>query len=72
MAKKGIDSTFIHTGIRKEDMRLIEAICMQEEIDFDWLSEQVLKAYHEQKVRNLEVDDSAIEKIISMALQKIK
>lgn len=32
MTKKGIDTTFIHSGIRKEDMRLIESLCVQHEL----------------------------------------
>ncbi|SOD82767.1 hypothetical protein [Spirosoma fluviale] len=44
--KKGLDATFVHYGIRKDDLPLIEAICHQHGIDFDWLQEDVLKRYH--------------------------
>lgn len=72
MTKKGIDTTFIHSGIRKEDMRLIESLCVQHELDSEWMAENILKAFHEQKVKNLDVDDSSLEKLINSALQKIK
>ena len=38
-----IDSKFIHYGIRRDDLSMIEAICDAEGIDFDWLSEEFLK-----------------------------
>ena len=47
---KGIDPKFVHYGIRKDDLAMIEAICATEDIDFDWLSEDILKAYHAKKV----------------------
>lgn len=47
---KGIDPKFVHYGIRKDDLAMIEAICEAEGIDFDWLSEDILKAYHAKKV----------------------
>ena len=37
MAKKGLETTFVHYGIRKEDMGLIETLCTNHQIDFDWL-----------------------------------
>ena len=40
---KGIDPKFVHYGIRKDDLAMIEAICEQEGIDFNWLSEDILK-----------------------------
>ena len=36
---KGIDPKFVHYGIRKDDLAMIEAICEAEGVDFDWLSE---------------------------------
>ncbi|MDE5887705.1 MAG: hypothetical protein K2H46_08985 [Muribaculaceae bacterium] len=42
---KGIDSKFVHYGIRRDDLSMIEAICDAEGIDFDWLSEEILKTY---------------------------
>ena len=67
-----IDSKFIHYGIRREDLSMIESICDAEQIDFEWLSEEILKAYHAKKVDVIEIDDAATEDIIRAAIQKIK
>lgn len=69
---KGLDIKFLHYGIRKEDLSMIEAICDAEQIDFEWLSEGILKAYHAKKVDVIEIDDTATEEIIRAAIQKIK
>lgn len=69
---KGIDQKFVHYGIRKDDLSMIEAICDAENIDFEWLSEEILKAYHARKVDVIEIDDTATEEIIRTAIQKIK
>ena len=69
---KGIDQKFVHYGIRKDDLYMIEAICDAEGIDFEWLSEDILKAYHAKKVDAIEIDDATTEDIIRTAIQKIK
>lgn len=69
---KGIDQKFVHYGIRKDDLSMIEAICDAENIDFGWLSEEILKAYHARKVDVIEIDDSSTEEIVRAAIQKIK
>ena len=69
---KGIDQKFVHYGIRKDDLAMIESICDQERIDFDWLSEEILKAYHAKKVDVIEIDDISTEQIIRSAINKIK
>ncbi len=69
---KGIDQKFVHYGIRKEDLSMIEAICDAESVDFEWLSEEILKAYHAKKVDAIEIDDATTEEIIRAAIQKIK
>ena len=63
---KGIDPKFVHYGIRKDDL------AMKEEIDFDWLSEDILKAYHAKKVDVIEMSDNDTEEIIRNAIQKIR
>lgn len=70
--QKGIDQKFVHYGIRKEDLALIEAICEKHEIDFDWLSEEILRTYHGKKVDVIEMTDIETESIIKAAIQKIK
>ena len=69
---KGIDQKFVHYGIRKDDLSMIEAICDAEGIDFEWLSEDILNAYHAKKVDAIEIDDATTEDIIRAAIQKIK
>ena len=71
MAKKGLDITFVHYGIRKEDIGLIEALCTEHQLDFDWVKEELLKEFHEKKIRNQDMDEKGIEKIIERALNQI-
>lgn len=72
MAKKGLDTTFLHYGIRREDMSLIETISLNYQLDADWVKEDLLKEFHEKKVSKQEVDDKSIERLIDKAIQKIK
>lgn len=69
---KGIDQKFVHYGIRKDDLAMIESICDQEGIDFEWMSDEILKAYHAKKVDVIEIDDASTEDIIRSAINKIK
>ena len=69
---KGIDQKFVHYGIRIHALAMIEAICDAESIDFEWLSEEILKAYHARKVDVIEIDDADTEEIIRTAINKIK
>lgn len=69
---KGIDPKFVHYGIRKDDLSMIEAICELDDIDFNWLSEDILKAYHAKKVDVIEMSDNDTEDIIRSAIQKIR
>ena len=70
--KTSIDSNFMHFGIRKDDLTIIEALCGKENIDFNWLSEEILKPYHARKVDFIEIDDAATEDIIRAAIEKIE
>ena len=72
MSNKGIDHKFVHYGIRRDDLAMIEAICDAEGIDFDWLSEEILKAYHARRVDAIEIDDAATEEILRVAIDKIE
>jgi hypothetical protein len=71
MAKKSLDTTFLHYGIRKEDLSMIEVLCTQHQIEFDWLKEEILKEFHDRKINNEDLDDKSIEKIIDKAIQQI-
>lgn len=70
MQNKGLDTTFIHYGIRREDMDIIEKICEECELKFDWVQENILKEYHNLKINNEDIDIKKIEKIIEKALSK--
>ena len=63
---------FVHYGIRKEDMGIIEALCAAHHLEFDWVKEELLREFHERKIRNQEMDEKSIDKIIDKAIQKIK
>lgn len=69
---KGIDNHFVNFGIRKDDLATIQSICEAEEVDYDWLSTQILQAYHAKKIDEIEIDDDATENIIRAAIQNIK
>lgn len=66
---KGLDAMFIHYGIRREDMAIIKNICEDNEIDFDWFKDEILKEYHEIKMKNQETEEITIQKIIEKALK---
>ena len=70
--QRGIDQKFVHYGIRRDDLALIEAICEKYELDFDWVCEDILKAFHTQKVTAIEMSDIDTEEIIRAAIQKIR
>ncbi len=72
MSRKGIDQKFVHYGIRRDDLSMIEAICAAEGLDFDWVSEDILKAYHVNNVDDIEIDDASTEEVIRTAINKIK
>lgn len=68
--KKGLDRTFLHYGIRQEDMEIIEAATRDADIDADWMKEHILKPYNE--ARNEEsIDEKKLRKILNNALKKI-
>lgn len=66
---KGLDAMFIHYGIRREDMEIIKNICEANEINFDWFKDEILKEYHEIKMKNQETEEIIIQKIIEKALK---
>ena len=68
---KGIDQKFVHYGIRRDDLAMIERICEMENIDFDWVSEEILKAYHARKVYMIEMDDASTEEIVRSAINNL-
>lgn len=67
---KSLDATFMHYGIRREDLAIIEQICEEYEIDFDMFKEDILKKYHELKIKNEDIEINALQKIIEKALNQ--
>jgi hypothetical protein len=70
MALKGLDSTFVHHGIRNDDLQILETIAQQYEIDGEWLK-SLLQAFHDKKTKNPEIDDKEISKLIEEYLNKL-
>lgn len=69
---QGLDGKFLHYGIRKEDLELIRTLCEKHDIDFDWMSEEILRKYHAAKVERIEMNDEETEKIIAEAIALVK
>ncbi|MGY2134426.1 DNA modification system-associated small protein [Hymenobacter sp. HD11105] len=67
---KGLDATFVHYGIRKDDLALINRLAQEAGLPEDWL-DGVLKAYHEKKVRNEPLEDKDIQRLLNEQLDKI-
>ena len=71
MAHKSIDSTFLHYGVQKADMEIIEQACRDHDIDPQWLQETILKPYNEQRNNSNVVDEKKITKIVKKALKSV-
>ena len=69
---KGLDQKFLHYGIRKEDLELIRTLCEKHGLDFEWMSEEILRKFHAVKVDKIEISDNNTEKVINDAIQLIK
>lgn len=69
---KGLDGKFLHYGIRREDLELIRTLCEKHDIDFDWMSEEILRKYHATKVERIEMNDEETENIIAEAIALVK
>ena len=69
---QGLDHKILHYGIREDDLALIKSLCVAHDIDFEWLSESILRKYHAAKVDKIEMSDADTEVIINEAIQLIK
>ena len=69
---KGIDRAFLEYGIRKPDLEVIAQLCEKHGLNAEWVKEEILKHYHEDKVSRIEMDNASVEKVLNKALQKIK
>lgn len=68
---KGLDSRFLHYGIRASDMRIIDSLCRESEIDPDWFKDELLKVYHEEKMKKQELDEKVLRRILTRALNRL-
>ena len=60
-------------GIRQNDIRIIEQVCEDHDVDSAWLEEHVLKVYQEKKNSNIPMTDKReVESLLKQALKKIK
>ena len=73
MASKGIDSTFLHYGIRTSDMDIIQELCTSPDFQLnpDWVKDEILKLYNEGGNDQGVVEEKTIRQIIKNALKKI-
>ena len=73
MARKGIDSTFLHYGIRISDMDIIQELCTSPDFQLnpDWVKDEILKLYNEGGNDQGVVEEKTIRQIIKNALKKI-
>ena len=69
--RKGLDSTFLHYGVRNEDMALIEQACQDADIDAEWLKGEILGPYKEERNNQNVVDEKKLTKIVKKALKKL-
>lgn len=73
MQRKDIDVDFFYYGIKRYDMQLIESFSIENNVDFYWLRDYVLKEYHAQKNdKDKDLDIEGVKKIIKNALKKVK
>ena len=73
MARKGIDSTFLHYGIRTSDMDIIQELCSSPDFQLnpDWVKDEILKLYNEGGNDQGIVEEKTIRQIIKNALKKM-
>ena len=68
---KGLDRVFLHYGVRKEDMAIIEQSCQDNDIDAEWVKENILKPYHEERNNQKVVEEKKLAKILKKALKNL-
>ena len=71
---KGIDRTFLHYGVKNEDMRIIEAACDYDGIDSEWLKEYILKPLNNEKSQSNSntLFEKEVTKVLNKALKQLK
>ena len=69
--KKGLDRCFLHYGIKQEDMNIIEQACVDNDIDAEWVKENILKPYQDEKNNQNFAEEKKLTKIMKQALKHI-
>ena len=69
--KKGLDRCFLHYGIKQEDMNIIEQASVDNDIDAEWVKENILKPYQDEKNNQNFVEEKKLTKIMKQALKHI-
>lgn len=52
---QGIDRTFLHYGIRLQDLNIITELCEKHGLDSDWVKEEILKSFHEKRIEEVDL-----------------
>ena len=69
---RGLDRNFINYGIRQEDLGVIEKLCDEKGVSYEWLRDWVLGKYHERYNADTEVSDDDARVVLQNALKHIK
>ena len=70
--RKGLDTAFVHYGIRREDLNILETLATKHNLDWDWIQEEVLKKYHQMKTKGDLTDERSLIKLIEKAVEKLE
>ncbi|MCQ2218967.1 MAG: hypothetical protein MJZ33_10905 [Paludibacteraceae bacterium] len=69
---KGLDGTFLNYGIRKDDMEIVQRVCEDDGVDFEWVKEEVLRCYQDRKNNNIDMEEEKeVSKLLKQALKSI-
>ena len=68
---KSMERTFLHYGVRKEDMELISQTCRDCGIDDEWLRENILRPYNDERNKQTVMEQKKLTRIIKKALNNI-
>jgi hypothetical protein len=72
MTSKGLDTAFVHYGIRRDDLDILESLALKHNLDYSWIQEQILRPYHEQKTKDELPEEKLLIKLIEKALHALE
>ena len=68
---KGLDTTFVHYGIRPDDLTLIQKLAVDAGLAPEWVTD-LLRALHEKKIRaDAPLDERDVQRLVNEYLDKI-